>query len=73
MGEKVYGGWWAHADRARLGDVDKKVATELIKRLKGEGEFRELADIEDWKDLEEDSVTEEFIQRLNSRAHRGNV
>ena len=72
MGEKVYGGWWVHEDRAKLGDVDRKVAAELLKRLKEEGEFHELADIEDWKELSEDSVTEGFIQRLISRAHRGN-
>lgn len=72
MGEKVYGGWWVHEDRAKLGDVDRKVAAELLKRLREEGEFPELADIEDWKELSEAKVTEDFIQRLNSRAHRGN-
>jgi len=72
VGEKVYGGWWVDEDRARLGDVDRTVAAELLKRLKEEGEFPELADIEDWEELKEDSVTEDFIQRLNSRAHRGN-
>jgi len=68
MGEKVLGGWWVHEDRAKLGDVDKKVAAELLKRLKEEGEFPELADIEGWKDLRESLVTEEFIQRLIGRA-----
>ena len=72
VGEKVYGGWWVHEDRARLGDVDRTVAAELLQRLKEEGEFPELAEIEDWKELSEDSVTEGFIQRLISRAHRGN-
>ncbi len=72
MGEKVYGGWWVHEDRAKLGDVDRKVAAELLKRLKEEGEFPELADIEDWKELSEAKVTEDFIQQLISRAHRGN-
>lgn len=72
VGEKVYGGWWVYEDRARLGDVDRTVAAELLKRLKEEGEFPELADIEDWEELKEDSVTEDFIQRLISRAHRGN-
>lgn len=72
VGEKVYGGWWVYEDRARLGDVDRTVAAELLQRLKEEGEFSELAEIEDWKELSEDSVTEGFIQRLISRAHRGN-
>lgn len=69
--EKVYGGWWVHEDRARLGDVDITVAAALLRRLKEEGEFPELAEIEDWKELSETSVTEDFIQRLISRAHRG--
>jgi len=71
--ERVYGGWWVHEDRARLGDVDRAVAAKLLKRLQEEGGFPELADIDDWKELKEDSVTEDFIQRLNSRAHRGNL
>ncbi len=72
VGENVYGGWWVYEDRAKLGDVDRKVAAELLNRLKEEGEFSELAEIEDWKELSEDSVTEGFIQRLISKAHRGN-
>ena len=72
MGEKVYGGWWVHEDRARLGDVDRTAAAELLTRLKEEGEFPELADIGDWKELKEASITEDFIQQLISRAHRGN-
>ena len=70
--EKIYGGWWVYEDRAKLGNADKVVAAALLKRLKEEGEFPELADIDDWKDLRESLVTEEFIQRLISRAHRGN-
>ncbi len=72
MGEKVYGGWWVYEDRAKLGDVDRTVVAELLKRLKEEGEFPELAEIDDWEELKEASVTEDFIQRLISRAHRGN-
>ena len=34
VGEKVYGGWWVYEDRARLGDVDRTVAAELLQRLK---------------------------------------
>jgi len=71
VGEKVYGGWWVYEDRARLGDVDRTVAAELLKRLKEEGEFPELAEIEDWAELKDDQITEDFIQRLISRAHRG--
>jgi hypothetical protein len=73
LGERVYGGWWEYEGRAKLGDVDRTVAAALLKRLKEEEEFPELADIEDWKDLRESLVTEEFIQRLISRAHRGNL
>ncbi len=70
--EKVYGGWWVNEDRARLGNVNRKVAAALLKRLKEEGEFPELAEIEDWEELREIVVTEDFIQKLISRAHRGN-
>jgi hypothetical protein len=73
VGEKVLGGWWVYEDRAKLGDVDRTVAAALFKRLKEEVEFPELADIEDWEDLRESLVTEEFIQRIISRAHRGNL
>ena len=72
MEEKVYGGWWLHEDRARLGNVDRTVAAALLKHLKEEGEFPELAEVEDWKELRETAVTEDFIQKLISRAHRGN-
>jgi len=72
VGENVYGGWWIWDDQAKLGDVDKIAAAELLKRLKEEGEFPELADIGDWAELKDDQITENFIQRLISRAHRGN-
>lgn len=70
IGDNVYGGWWIWDDQAKLGDVDKIAAVELLKRLKEEGEFPELADIEDWTELTDDQITENFIQRLISRAHR---
>lgn len=70
MGERVFGGWWIGEDRAKLGDVDREAAAELLKRLKEEGEFPELADIENWKDLNDTKITEDFIQRLISRAQR---
>ena len=72
VGEKVYGGWWVYEDRAKLGDVDKNTAAKLLKCLKEEGEFPELADISDWSELKEAQITENFIQRLIARAHRGN-
>lgn len=72
VGEKVYGGWWVYEDRAKLGDVDKNTAAKLLKCLKEEGEFPELADISDWTKLKETHNTEDFIQRLIARAHRGN-
>ena len=70
--ENVYGGWWIFDDQARLGDVDKKAAERLLKCLKEEGEISELEDIKDWAELKDDIITENFIQRLISRAHRGN-
>ncbi len=72
MGERVFGGWWIGEDRAKLGDVDREVAAELLIRLKEEGEFPELADIENWKDLNDTKIADDFIQRLITRAHRGN-
>lgn len=69
--EKVYGGWWVHEDRAKLGDVNKIIAVRLLQTLKKEGEFPELTNIQDWAELEEDDNTEEFIQRLITRTHRG--
>lgn len=70
--DRVYGGWWIGEGRAKLGDVDREVAAELLGYLKGEGEFPELADIGDWSELNDIQITEDFIQRLISRAHRGN-
>ena len=72
VGKKIYGGWWIYEDQAKLGDVDRKLAAKLFKRLKEEGEFPELADISNWTKLKETDNTENFIQRLISRAHRGN-
>lgn len=70
--ERVYGGWWVGEDRTKLGDVDKKAATDLLRCLKEEGEFPELANIDDWSELNDTQITENFIQRLIARAHRGN-
>ncbi len=71
--EGVYGGRWIGEDRAKLGDVNRNAAAELLKRLKEEEEFPELADLDDWKDLNDTKVTENFIQRLIIRAHKGNL
>lgn len=73
VGGKIYGGWWIYEDQARLGDVDRALAAKLLELLKEEEEFPELADIEDWSALNYSQVTENFIQRLISRAHRGNL
>jgi len=70
--DRVYGGWWIGEERAKLGDVDKKVATDLLRCLKEEEEFPELMYIKDWSELNDTQITENFIQRLISRAHRGN-
>lgn len=71
VGKKIYGGWWTYEDQAKLGDVDRKLAPKLFKRLKAEGEFPELADISNWRKLKETHNTEDFIQHLIARAHRG--
>ena len=73
VGNKIYGGWWIYEDQAKLGDVDRKLAAKLLKCLKGEGEFPELADISNWTKLKETHNAENFIQRLIARAHRGNL
>ena len=72
VGKKIYGGWWINEDLAKLGDVDRKLAPKLFKYLKAEGEFPELAHISNWTKLKESDITENLIQRLVSRAHRGN-
>ncbi len=72
VGELVYGGQWIGEQLAKLGDVDRASAAELLKQLKEEGEFLELVAIEDWAELTDDKITENFIQRLIARAHRGN-
>ncbi len=72
VGEIVYGGWWLGEERARLGDVDKKLAARLLICLKKEGEFPELDNIQDWSELNDTQITVNFILRLISRAHRGN-
>lgn len=59
-------------ERAKLGDVDRKVAADLLRCLKEEEEFPELMYIKDWSELNDTQITENFIQRLISRAHRGN-
>lgn len=71
VGGKVYGGWWVYEDRGKLGDVDKNAAAKLLECLKDEEAFPELADIGDWSELKEAQITEDLIQRLISRAHRG--
>jgi len=71
VGENVYGGWWIEEDKAKLGDVDRELAAELLDKLKEEGDFPELVDIDDWSELNYDLITESFIQRLIARAHRG--
>ncbi len=72
VGELVFGGWWIYEeDRAKLGDVDRELASELLKLLKEEGDFPELVDIDDWSELNYDLITESFIQRLTVRAYRG--
>ena len=72
VGEIVYGGWWLGEERARLGDVNRKLAARLLICLKKEGEFPELDNIQDWSELNDTQITVNFIHRLISREHRGN-
>lgn len=70
--DRVYGGWWIGDERAKLGDVDRKIAADILQHLKVEGEFPELTDIRNWSELNDTQITENFIQRLIAKAHMGN-
>jgi len=76
VGNLVYGGLMYEmlspdsGQSIELPQVDKTSARYLLSHLKEE--FPELANITDWAELTNDKITEDFIQRLISRAHRGN-
>lgn len=76
VGDLVYGGFMyevlspGSGQSVELPQVDKTLAMNLLSHLKGE--FLELADITDWADLTGDKITEDFIQRLIHRVHKGN-
>ena len=65
----VYGNGSAPAILANLKSIDEKAAKKVLKRIK-EG-FPDLADIDDWANLPHERISEDFIQRLISKAHRG--
>lgn len=76
VGGLIYGGFMYEilspdsGQSVELPQVDKTLAMYLLSHLKRE--FPELADITDWVDLTNDKITEDFIQRLIHRAHKGN-
>ncbi len=68
-GSSFYDGESAPASLSELIKIDKEAALDLLKRIKGE--FPELADIEDWADLPDERISDDFIERLVSRERRG--
>lgn len=76
VGVLVYGGFMYEmlspdsGQSVELPQVDKTLAMYLLSHIKRE--FPELADINDWADLTNDKISEDFLQRLTNRAHRGN-
>lgn len=76
VGILVYGGFMYEmltpdsGQSVELPQVDKTLAMYLLSHIKRE--FPELADINDWADLTNDKISEDFLQRLTNRAHRGN-
>ena len=75
IGDVVYGGWLNDIDgildalSVEMHEVDKSVALHLLCHLKEE--FRELTDIKDWAELNNDKITKDFVERLRLRAYRG--
>lgn len=76
VGDLIYGGFMYEmlspnsGQSVELPQVDKILAMYLLSHLKEE--FPELVDITDWADLASDKITEDFIQRLIHKAHKGN-
>jgi len=76
VGDLVYGGHMYEmltpdsGLSIELPQVDRMLALNLLSHLKDE--FPELANITDWAELTNDKITEDFLQRLTYRAHKGN-
>ena len=70
VSETFYGDGSAPATLAKLKPIDREEALEVLIHIKEE--FPELMDLNDWAELPHERITEDFIQRLFSRAHRGN-
>lgn len=76
VGSLVYGGHMYEmlspnsGVSVELPQVDKTLALYLLSHIKRE--FPELANITDWTELTNDKITEDFLQRLTHRAHKGN-
>jgi len=76
VGSLVYGGHMYEmlspnsGVSVELPQVDKTLALYLLSHIKRE--FPELANITDWTELTSDKITEDFLQRLTHRAHKGN-
>jgi len=60
----------APAILAKLKPIDRDAALEVLACIKEE--FPELIDLNDWADLPHERISEDFIQRLISKEHRGN-
>jgi transcriptional regulator with XRE-family HTH domain len=72
VGDAVYGGGLYEIGNGRsviMQKVDKSMALNLLEHLKGE--FPELANISDWSDLTNSSLSGGFIELLKLKANRG--
>jgi hypothetical protein len=69
VGNAIYGEPSAAAQLARLQEVDKPTALNLLSHLREE--FSEVDDITDWANLTDDKITENLIKRLTLKGSRG--
>jgi len=68
--ETFYGDGSAPAILAGFKEINRGAALEVLVHIKNE--FPELVDINDWANLPHERISEDFIHRLISKAHRGN-
>lgn len=68
-GNAIYGDGSAPALLADLEPIDKDAALKLLKLIQGESP--ELADIDDWADLPDERISNDFIERLVSMERQG--
>lgn len=69
VGNAIYGEPSAATQLARLQEVDKPTALNLLSHLREE--FPEVDDITDWANLTDDKITENLIKRLTLKGNRG--